>query len=188
MAEAILALGGNVGPVREILARAVARLCDGEAVRLLARSSDYRTKPWGVADQPDFVNLCLIVATDLDPRALLARAQAIEAALGRDRARGTRWGPRPIDIDLIAYDNISMDEPTLTLPHPRWAERAFVLVPLAEIAPERIIDKKTVREALARLDCSGVERLPALPAADAGARGPGPACDPMSPPSPDACS
>jgi 2-amino-4-hydroxy-6-hydroxymethyldihydropteridine diphosphokinase len=188
MAEAILALGGNIGDVRATLDRAVALFCDGAIVRLLARSSDYRTAPWGRPDQPDFVNLCLIVGTDLDPRALLARAQTIEAALGRDRARETRWGPRPIDIDLIAYDNIAMAEPNLTLPHPHWAERAFVLVPLVEIAPDRIIDKTTVRAALARRDCGGVERLPALPAADAGACGPGPACDPMSPPSPGTCS
>ncbi len=118
MAEAILALGGNLGPVRDTFDRAVTLLCDGESVRLLARSSDYRTAPWGDPDQPSFVNACLIVATTLSPRALLARTQAIEAALGRNRAYERRWGPRPIDIDLITYDNLVIAEPDLVLPHP----------------------------------------------------------------------
>ena len=160
MAEAVLSLGGNLGPVRDTLDRAVSLLCDGESVRLLARSSDYRSAPWGVSDQPPFVNLCLIVATALSPRALLARAQQIEAALGRNRANEQRWGPRPIDIDLIAYENLVIAEPDLALPHPFALERAFVLAPLEEIAPDRTIGAVAVREALARLDRRGVERLP----------------------------
>jgi 2-amino-4-hydroxy-6-hydroxymethyldihydropteridine diphosphokinase len=159
MAEALLALGGNVGDVRATLDRAVALLCDGRAVRLLARSGDYRTPPWGVEDQPAFVNLCIAVATRLSPRALLARALEVEAALGRDRARERRWGPRAIDIDLIAYDEVTLEEPDLTLPHPRALERAFVLTPLAEIAPNRMIAGTTVAAALARLDRRGIERL-----------------------------
>ena len=106
-------------------------------MRLTARSSDYRTPPWGVKDQPPFVNLSIAVETSLPPRALLARAQAVERALGRERAKERRWGPRTIDIDLLAYDDIVLNEPDLTLPHPRLFERAFVLVPLAEIAAER---------------------------------------------------
>jgi 2-amino-4-hydroxy-6-hydroxymethyldihydropteridine diphosphokinase len=127
---------------------------------LLARSSDYRTAPWGVVDQPPFINLCLIVATALSPRALLARAQQIEAELGRDRTTERRWGPRRIDIDLIAYDDRSVAEPDLVLPHPVWSERAFVLIPLMEIAPDRTIGGVAVRAALARLDAPSVERLP----------------------------
>jgi 2-amino-4-hydroxy-6-hydroxymethyldihydropteridine diphosphokinase len=160
MTEALIALGGNVGDVRDTLDRAVASLCDGQTVRLLARSADYRTPPWGVIDQPPFVNLCVAVETSSAPQALLARVQAVEHALGRDRANERRWGPRAIDIDLIAYDDLALDTPALTLPHPRWLERAFVLVPLAEIAPERLIAGMTVREALARVDSTGVERLP----------------------------
>src|SRR5713226_7643795 len=156
MAEALLALGGNLGDVRATLDRAVAALCDGPEVRLLARSSDYRTPPWGLADQPAFVNLAIAIETGLPPRALLARAQAVERALGRDRAREQRWGPRPVDIDLIAYDDLALAEPDLTLPHPRLLERAFVLVPLAEIAPERVIAGIKVRDALARIDQTGV--------------------------------
>jgi 2-amino-4-hydroxy-6-hydroxymethyldihydropteridine diphosphokinase len=160
MAEALLALGGNVGDVRATLDRAVAMLCDGIKVRLLARSSDYRTPPWGVTDQPAFVNLGLVVETALSPRPLLARALEVEAALGRDRANEHRWGPRTIDIDLIAYDGVRLDEPDLTLPHPRALDRAFVLAPLAEIAPDRMIDGVRVLDALARLDQAGIEKLP----------------------------
>lgn len=161
MAEAILSLGSNAGAVRSTLDRAVTLLCDGQAVHLLARSSDYRSAPWGGVDQPAYVNLCLIVTTTLAPRALLAHADAIEVALGRDRAREQRWGPRPIDIDIIAYDDLVTNDPDLSLPHPFWYERAFVVLPLSEIAPDRVINGIAVREALARLDCSDVQRLPA---------------------------
>lgn len=160
MARALLALGGNVGDVRRTLDRAVAALCDGVAVRLHARSRDYRTPPWGVADQPPFVNLCIAVETELTPHALLARTQAIEQSLGRDRAHVRRWGPRPIDIDILTYDDVTLAEDTFTLPHPRLLARAFVLVPLAEIAGDEIIAGRRVRDALARLDPSGIEPLP----------------------------
>jgi 2-amino-4-hydroxy-6-hydroxymethyldihydropteridine diphosphokinase len=160
MAEALLALGGNVGDARVILARAVDLLCDGDTVRLIARSSDYRTPPWGVEDQAPFINLCLLVATELSPQALLERALGVERALGRNRDQEQRWGPRPVDIDILAYDDMSLDEPDLILPHPRLFQRAFVLVPLAEIAPERKVAGVRIRDALAGLDASGIERLP----------------------------
>jgi 2-amino-4-hydroxy-6-hydroxymethyldihydropteridine diphosphokinase len=160
MADALVALGGNLGDVRDALDRVVAAFCDGREVRLLARSSDYRTPPWGVEDQPPFVNLAIAVATSLAPHALLARAQAVERAFGRERAKERRWGPRPVDIDLIAYDDLDLDTPDLTLPHPRLFERAFVLVPLAEIVPERVIGGIKVRDALARVDAKGIEKLP----------------------------
>ena len=160
MAEALVALGGNVGDVRDTLDRAIAAFCDDEEVCLLARSSDYRTPPWGVTDQPPFVNLCIAVETGLTPHALLARAQAVERALGRERRKERRWGPRPIDIDLLAYDDLALDSPDLTLPHPRLFERAFVLVPLAEIAAERMIGGIKVSDALARIARTGIELLP----------------------------
>jgi 2-amino-4-hydroxy-6-hydroxymethyldihydropteridine diphosphokinase len=160
MAEALLALGGNVGDVRATLARAVDALCDGMDTRLVARSSDYRTPPWGVTDQPPFVNVCIAVETVLSPQELLARAQAVERACGRDRSQEQRWGPRPLDIDILAYDDLVLDTPELTLPHPRLLERAFVLVPLAEIAPERAIAGIAISEALARVDKGGIVRLP----------------------------
>jgi len=161
-AEALLALGGNVDDVRSTFDRAVALLCDGAEVQLKARSSDYRTPPWGVADQPPFINAAIAVTTSLVPHALLARAIAVERALGRDRRRERRWGPRPIDIDLLAYDDLVLQDGELTLPHPRLFERAFVLVPLAEIAPERVIAGVRIGDALARLDATGIEKLPGL--------------------------
>src|SRR5215813_13237207 len=148
MAEALVGLGGNIGEVRTTLDRAVAAFCDGSDVRLVAQSSDYQTPPWGLVDQPPFINRCIAVATKLTPRALLDRALAVERTLGRERAREQRWGPRPIDIDLLAYDDISVTEPSLTLPHPRLFERAFVLVPLAEIVPDRVIAGIRIRDAL----------------------------------------
>ena len=157
---ALLALGGNLGPVRETLARAIDMLCDGQTIALTARSSDYATPPWGVEDQPPFVNLCIAVDTTLAPQALLARVQSVERAFGRERAREQRWGPRLIDIDILSYDDVTMDEAGLTLPHPRLFERAFVLVPLAEIAAEQMIGGLRVRDALAQVDATGISRLP----------------------------
>jgi 2-amino-4-hydroxy-6-hydroxymethyldihydropteridine diphosphokinase len=160
MAEALIALGGNVGDVRATLDRAVDLLCADGAIRLVARSSDYRTPPWGVEDQPPFVNACLAVETALLPHELLRRARHIEAELGRDRDHEQRWGPRPIDVDLIAYDDLTIATDELSLPHPRLFERAFVLVPLAEIVPTRRIAGVTVAAAVAHLDSVGIERLP----------------------------
>jgi 2-amino-4-hydroxy-6-hydroxymethyldihydropteridine diphosphokinase len=159
MAEALIALGGNVGDVRATLEQAIAALCDGRVVQLLARSSDYKTPPWGVEDQPPFVNCAIVAATELAPVALLHRAQTAERRFGRNRADEQRWGPRTLDIDLIAYGDVSIDTPELTLPHPRLFERAFVLVPLAEIVPERRIAGVRIIDALARLDQSGIEKL-----------------------------
>ena len=161
-ARVYLAFGGNVGDSRAILDRAVTRLCDGKDVTLAARSSDYRTPPWGVKDQPPFINLCIAADTALKPRELLARAHEVERALGRDRAHETRWGPRTVDIDIIAYDDVRLEKPELTLPHPRLFERAFVLVPLAEIAPDRVIAGRRVTDALAQLSTEGIQRLPDL--------------------------
>jgi len=159
MAEALIALGGNVGDVRDTLDRATAALCDGTAVRLLARSSDYRTPPWGVTDQPPFFNRAIIVETTLPPLDLLNRAQAVERRFGRDRSREQRWGPRTLDIDLIDVAGVRLNAPDLTLPHPRALERAFVLVPLAEIAPDWRIAGIRIADALAKLDQTGIEKL-----------------------------
>jgi 2-amino-4-hydroxy-6-hydroxymethyldihydropteridine diphosphokinase len=160
MTDALIGMGGNVGDVRATLDRAVAALCDGGDVRLLARSADYRTPPWGVTDQPAFINICLAVATTLAPRALIDRALSIERAFGRNRASEQRWGPRTLDIDIIAFDDLVLDEPGLTLPHPRLFERAFVLAPLAEIVPDRAIAGIKVADALRRIGTAGIEKLP----------------------------
>lgn len=156
MADVLLGLGGNVGDVAATITSALDRLGDA-GIHIVARSSLYRTAPWGKTDQPAFVNACARVKTTLSPRTLLERILAIELALGRQR--GERWGPRRIDIDMLDYDGLALDEPGLTLPHPHLVERAFVLVPLAEIAPDRIVAGRPVREWAAAIDASGVTRL-----------------------------
>jgi 2-amino-4-hydroxy-6-hydroxymethyldihydropteridine diphosphokinase len=158
--SALIALGGNVGDVRATFQAAIVDICELAQASLRARSPDYATPPWGDTNQPRFINACIEIETGLDPHALLRVLHAGEAKHGRDRARETRWGPRTLDLDLIAYDDISLVEVGLTLPHPRLFERAFVLVPLAEIAPERVIAGRRVQAALADLSTEGIVRLP----------------------------
>jgi 2-amino-4-hydroxy-6-hydroxymethyldihydropteridine diphosphokinase len=162
MADALIALGGNVGDVRATFRKAIANICGMTQAALLARSSDYATPPWGEEQQARFVNACIEIDTSLDPHALLFTLHRIETKFGRDRVHERRWGPRTLDLDLIAYDDVSMQEPELTLPPPRLFERAFVLVPLAEIAPNRVIAGRGVASALAQLSTDGIERLPDL--------------------------
>jgi 2-amino-4-hydroxy-6-hydroxymethyldihydropteridine diphosphokinase len=159
MVEALIGLGGNLGDVRKSIDRAVGLFCAEPAVQLVAQSADYRTAPWGPIEQPAFINRCLVVETLLTPHALLARALAVERRLGRDRTHERRWGPRPIDIDLLTYDDAVLDEPGLKLPHPELFRRAFVLVPLAEIAADRIVAGTRIADALAQVDTAGIERL-----------------------------
>jgi 2-amino-4-hydroxy-6-hydroxymethyldihydropteridine diphosphokinase len=153
MTAAWLALGGNVGDTRALLDRAVSLLGDGITLRPTARSSDYQTPPWGLTEQAPFVNLCIEVETTLSSRKLLARAHDVERSLGRNRAYEQRWGPRTVDIDIIAYDNLTIQEGGLI-------ERAFVLIPLAEIAPDLQISGKRIADAAAAIDSAGVVRLP----------------------------
>jgi 2-amino-4-hydroxy-6-hydroxymethyldihydropteridine diphosphokinase len=160
MASVLIALGGNVGNVRATFRKAIANICGMAQAALLARSSDYATPPWGEEDQARFINACIEIETSLDPHALLFVLHKVEQKFGRDRAKEQRWGPRTLDLDLIAYDNVAIDKPELTLPHPRLFERAFVLVPLVEIAPDRLIRGRSVTEALADLSTEGIERLP----------------------------
>src|SRR3954470_20762392 len=162
MADVLIALGGNVGDVRATFRKAISNICGMTQAALLARSSDYSTPPWGMEAQAPFINACIAIDTDLDPHALLFTLHKIEKKFGRDRAVETRWGPRTLDLDLIAYDDASIEKPELTLPHPRLFERAFVLAPLAEIAPDRIIAGRRVKDALAQLSSAGIERLPEL--------------------------
>src|ERR1700758_726292 len=160
MASAVIALGGNVGDVRATFEKAIAHICGMAQAALLARSSDYSTPPWGEEHQARFINACIEIETSLDPHALLFSLHKIEQKFGRDRRKEKRWGPRSLDLDLIAYDDVKLDKPELTLPHPRLFGRAFVLVPLAEIAPDRVIAGQRVSEALAQLSTDGIERLP----------------------------
>ncbi len=159
MAVVFLGLGGNVGD-RQANLRAACRELRGGGVQLERCSSLYETEPWGVREQPRFLNAVCCGETALEPAALLALAKRIEGQLGR--VAGRRWGPRPVDIDILLYGDLVLETPELTIPHPRLGERAFVLVPLGEIAPElRLPDSgRTVRELLDALeDKAGVWRV-----------------------------
>jgi 2-amino-4-hydroxy-6-hydroxymethyldihydropteridine diphosphokinase len=160
MASALIALGGNVGDVRATFEKAIANICGMAQAALVARSSDYLTPPWGEVQQARFVNACIEIETGLDPHALLFVLHKVEQKFGRQRKTEQRWGPRTLDLDLIVYDDVALDKPELTLPHPRLFERAFVLVPLAEIAPDRLIAGRRVSEALAKVSTADIERLP----------------------------
>ena len=162
MGNALIALGGNVGDVRSTFQRAISNICGMTQASLLARSSDYATPPWGELNQDRFINACIEIETSLDPHALLFTLHKIEKRLGRDRSKEQHWGPRTLDLDLLAYDDATINKPDLTLPHPRLFERAFVLVPLAEIAPDRRIAGQSVAAALTKLSTEGIERLPEL--------------------------
>jgi 2-amino-4-hydroxy-6-hydroxymethyldihydropteridine diphosphokinase len=156
VADVLLGLGGNLGdPVTTI--RAALRRLEAGGVRITARSHWYRTAPWGVAEQPDFVNLCAAGDTVLAPRALLGLVHDTEAALGRERQ--ARWGPRVIDIDILTYNDDKVDEPGLCIPHPHLTERAFVLIPLLDIAPDKIVAGRTVSEWSTMVDPAGITRF-----------------------------
>ncbi|MES1937954.1 2-amino-4-hydroxy-6-hydroxymethyldihydropteridine diphosphokinase [Salinisphaera hydrothermalis] len=129
-----IGLGSNLDDPAGQLERAIVELRSEPAISVLAVSSFYRTVPvGGPPDQPMFCNAAVALTTALGPYALLARLQAIEAA--HDRVRDVRWGPRTLDLDILAYGDRHLDDDALTVPHPRAHERGFVLVPLAEIAP-----------------------------------------------------
>jgi 2-amino-4-hydroxy-6-hydroxymethyldihydropteridine diphosphokinase len=143
----ILGLGGNVGDVRSAFDRAVSALgeCPGVAVR--DRSSLWRTAAIG-PEQPNYLNAAIMVSVETSPRDLLSLCHHIEAAAGRDRRAEVRWGPRTLDLDLLIADTMICRGPLLELPHPRLAERAFALVPAAEVAPEWIhpLEGRTLAE------------------------------------------
>ena len=146
-ASVVFSLGGNVGDKAGALRRALNALGGEPGIELVAASRLYRTPPWGKTDQEWFVNACALALTSLRPEALLDRLKRLEVELGRVPAE--RWGPRVIDIDIIAYDDAELRGGALTLPHPEFFNRAFVLVPLAEIAPERMIGGRRVGDAAA---------------------------------------
>ena len=152
--QASLGLGGNIGDVAAAFIHALRGLNDASGVSLRRASSVYLTPPWGKLDQPPFLNMAAIVETTLPAAVLLALCLDLERAMGR--RRGERWGPRTLDIDLLTYGEAAIDAPNLTIPHPRITERAFVLAPLAEIAPDLPIAGRPVAELLALVDCAGV--------------------------------
>lgn len=153
--RATIALGSNLGPRRAHLEHALAALATTEGTELLAASSFVETAPvGGPPDQGPYLNGVALLETTLSAHALLERLFSIEAARGRDRAREQRWGPRTLDLDLLFFGAEHLDEPDLVVPHPRLEERAFVLRPLAELEPDRVLAGcgRTVRERLAELE------------------------------------
>lgn len=157
MAQIYLGFGSNVGNKRKFINGALSALSGG--VKIQSASSFYRTEPWGNRDQPAFYNLCAKGTTTLSPKELLAFIKSVEAKLGRTHRE--KWGPREIDIDLLFYDSEIIKSPRLEVPHPHIAERAFVLVPLKEIAPDLVHPelKKTIAELSAVVDAGGAEKV-----------------------------
>jgi 2-amino-4-hydroxy-6-hydroxymethyldihydropteridine diphosphokinase len=154
---AALGLGGNLGDVRATFERALAALASDPELELVARSALYRTAPWGPVEQPAFLNMAVLIRTTHSPHALLDRCLAIEGGEGRVRAE--RYGPRTLDIDILIFDDLALSDEKLTLPHPRLMERAFALVPLAEVAPDFMICGVSVSEAAARIGREGIEKI-----------------------------
>mgnify|MGYP003661231503 CR=1 FL=1 len=150
MTEVGFSLGSNVGDKQSHIAHALDMLFGGKDVRFLAASSFYRTPPWGFEDQEWFVNACAVGETELAPAALLARAKAVEEALGREKT--FRWGPRLIDVDILYYGDaeVATATPDLAIPHRELFNRAFVLTPLAEIRPDLVLAGRRIADEAAR--------------------------------------
>jgi 2-amino-4-hydroxy-6-hydroxymethyldihydropteridine diphosphokinase len=144
VSDVFIGLGGNLGDREALMAEALRKLAATPGIVVTAVSSLYETKPVGPTAQPDFINLVAKLDTSLPPYALLSTCLRIENELGRERRE--RWGPRTVDLDVLWCEGVSQADEQLTLPHPRMHERAFVLVPLAELAPRLKIDGRAVAE------------------------------------------
>lgn len=155
---AAIALGSNLGDSLAILEGALEALAQIPGIEVIARSPWYQTKPIG-PPQPDYLNGCALLQVELSPHELLETLLQVEAQFGRVRQK--RWGARSLDLDLLLFNDLILDTPTLTLPHPRLHERAFVLVPLADIAPDWVepVSQKAIAELVQKVDWSGVRRL-----------------------------
>ena len=152
-----IALGTNLGNRLANLQAAIQSM--PPEVIVLAESHIYETPPWGYKDQPAFLNMVIKAETELEPEQLLQYLKELETELGREQS--FHWGPRLIDLDILFYDDLVLDSPPLIIPHPRLHERAFVLVPLMELAPELIhpVFKKSVRELIAEVNTQGIVRF-----------------------------
>ncbi|MFB2878302.1 2-amino-4-hydroxy-6-hydroxymethyldihydropteridine diphosphokinase [Floridanema aerugineum] len=156
--QSAIALGSNLGDSGAILESSLKMLDQTPGISLLTQSSWYRTKAVG-PPQPDYLNGCALLKVQMSPLELLETLLAIEAKFGR--VRQERWGPRILDLDLLLFDNLILETPGLTIPHPGLRERAFVLVPLAEIAPNWIepVSRKAIAQLVQAVDCSGVTKI-----------------------------
>lgn len=153
-----IALGSNLGDSRATVETALKSLSTTPHISLISQSSWYQTTAVG-PPQPDFINGCAVLQIQMSPQLMLETLLDIEAQFGR--VRQERWGPRSLDLDLLLYDELVLDTPTLQIPHPRMRDRAFVLVPLAEIAPNWIepVSGKAISQLVQAVDCSGVVRI-----------------------------
>jgi len=159
MPEAYIALGGNLGDVSATFASACRAIGHLPGTKILLRSKLYRTPPWGMTEQPNFLNACIKIETSLPPQELMEKLLKIESAHRRVRARGLRYGPRPLDLDILSYGDVEMETEKLKLPHPELFNRAFVLIPLADIAADLVIAGRRVGEAAASCDSAGITPL-----------------------------
>jgi 2-amino-4-hydroxy-6-hydroxymethyldihydropteridine diphosphokinase len=156
--RAAIALGSNLGDSRAILDAALKTIAYRPNVTLDAQSHYYRTPAVG-PPQPDYLNASVLVTTSLTPQALLQQLLDIEKQFGR--VRNERWGPRLLDLDLLLFDDLILNQPGLQIPHPRMTQRAFVLVPLSEIAPHWVepISGKAIADLVQTVDCSGIQKI-----------------------------
>jgi 2-amino-4-hydroxy-6-hydroxymethyldihydropteridine diphosphokinase len=158
--RAYVGLGGNVGDVETTLAEAIWALDGLPQTSVRAQSKLYRSPPWGRTDQDDFLNAVVELRTQLAPRILLDYLLQIEERFGRVRSEGEKWGPRELDLDLLVFGDEVIDEPGMHLPHPYLHERAFVLVPLAEIAGKlQVPGRGQVGDLLALVEAGGIEAI-----------------------------
>jgi 2-amino-4-hydroxy-6-hydroxymethyldihydropteridine diphosphokinase len=155
IAQCAIALGSNLGDSLTILEKSLKILSQTPKITVKSHSSWYRTVPVG-PPQPDYLNGCALLDVQLTPEALLETLLDVEQQFGRVRLQ--RWGPRTLDLDLLLYDDRILETAKLQIPHPRMRERAFVLVPLAEIAPDWLdpVSKKAIAQLLEEVDCSGI--------------------------------
>jgi len=159
--HACIGIGGNLGDVATTIGHAFAALDALPETQVMRRSRLYRTPAWGMTLQPDFINAAVVLSTRLPAEALLEELLRIEREAGRDRdAQTERWGPRALDLDLLLYGDELIAHPGLCVPHPHLHERAFVLVPLAEIAPDALVPGRgRVDALLAAVDAKGIVAL-----------------------------
>lgn len=158
---AYFGLGSNIGDRLGYLTRACEMMYNAPGLARHAVSGVYETEPWGLVDQPVFLNCVVRAFTDLDPDGLLALARQIEGALGRRRSADVRWGPRAIDVDILTVGDLAVNRPDLTIPHPRMWERSFVLIPLLDLEPDmRAPDGRSLHAFVQDLpDRDGVRRI-----------------------------
>lgn len=157
MAKVYLGLGSNIGDKKDYLERAIKLLTEHERIQMIKSSSYYETEPIGYTEQDLFLNIVIEIDTLLEPYDLLAYCNKIEEKLNRQRV--VRWGPRTIDIDILLYDQHTSDEEQLMLPHPRMCERAFVMIPLYEIAKDIHINGVHIENLMQHLDTKGIKRI-----------------------------